>query len=61
LPAPAVSRPCSAGRRTSVDGNPADRNFITAKRAPEGAVRLLVAPGTVLRSTCPGGITGRCR
>jgi hypothetical protein len=59
LPAPAVSRRCNAGRRTKVDGNPAGRNFISAKRAPERASCLLVARVTVLRSTCPGGTTGR--
>ena len=61
LPAPAVSRSCNTDRRTSVAGNPGGRNFIAANRAPEGAARLLVARVTVLRSTCPGGTTGRCR
>src|SRR6478672_1773641 len=59
-PAPAASRPCNTDRRTSVDGSPAGRNFINANRTPEGASRLLVARVTVLRSTCPGGTTGRC-
>src|SRR6516162_7148135 len=60
LPAPAASRPSSTGRRTSVDGKPGGRNFITANRAPEGAARLLVARVTVLRSACPSGTTRRC-
>jgi hypothetical protein len=42
LPAPADNRPASTPRDTSVDGNPAGRNFITANRA----VSVVLPPST---------------
>ena len=45
-PAPAISRSCSPGLRTSVAGSGGRRNFPSANRAPRPA-------GTSCATTCP--------